>query len=180
MKNLILGLTLTMVTATSFAGDTLNQTYINKTVEPYKSLVKKAISKLNSSLNKTGVSFSRDLEIARNLIAKKSIQKKYKAAIVITEDQYDGVVKMNLSQYEDFLESAKDICYNGSIKTALTVANLLSDNIWIYDEYSLDDIVIKGDSIVFRVMDEFSFSDQDASEEDREDFITEYSAGKCK
>lgn len=180
MKNLILEITLTMVTSTSFAADTLNQTYISKTVEPYKSLVGKAITKLKSSLNKSGVAFSNDLAIARKLIAKKNIQKKYKAAIVITEEQYNGDVKINISKYEDYLEAAKDICYNGNIKTALKVANLLRDNIWIYDEYSLDDIIIKGSDIVFRVMDEFSFFDQNASEEEREDFITEYTASKCK
>ena len=179
MKNLILTTALCLTTATSFAADSLHVTYVNKTVEPYKSLVKKAVKILNSSLTKTGSEFTKDLAKARNLIAKKDIKKKYNAAIVITEEQYDGDVKMNLSQYEDFLESAKDICYNGNIKTAFAVANLLSDDIWIYDEYSLDDIVIKGNDIVFRVMDEFSFSDQDASEEDREDFITEYSASKC-
>ena len=179
MKKFIMGMTLVLATSTTFAGDTLNTTYINKTVEPYKSLVKKAIKKLNSSLSKTGTAFSKDLAEARDLIAKKNIKKKYRAAIVVTED-YDDAKPVNITQYEDFLEAAKDICYNGSIKTAYTVANLVSDNIWIYDEYSLDDIVISGNDIVFRVMDEFSFSDQDASEEDREDFITEYTASKCE
>lgn len=179
MKKLILSMSVVLATSSVFATDTLQTTYIQKSVQPYKSLVKKAIKKLNSSLSKDGKAFAKDLAEARDLIAKKNIKKKYRAAIVVTED-YEDAKPVNLSQYEDFLETAKNICYNGNIKTALTVANLLSDNIWIYDEYSLDDIVIKGDSIVFRVMDEFSYSDQDASEEDREDFITEYYAPKCE
>jgi hypothetical protein len=36
-----------------------------------------------------------------------------------------------------------------------------------------------GKSIDLKVMDEFCLSDQDANEEDRNDFITTYSAEKC-
>ena len=62
------------------------------------------------------------------------------------------------------------------------VANKLKEkeSIWIFDEYSLDSIKINGKSIDFKVMDEFNFSDQYASQSDRYDFIATYCVEKCK
>lgn len=180
MKKIILSTALALTTTASFAGDTLKTTYINKTVEPSKTVVKKAAKSLYQALSKTGPSYAVAIENVRQMIEKQSVKKKYSAAIVMTQEQRSGNVKMNITEYEDFLESAEDICYNGNIKTAFEVANLLSDDIWIYDEYSLDDIVIEGNNIIFKVMDEFSYGDQDATEDQRDEFITDYVAGPCK
>lgn len=160
--------------------DTLKVTYIDKTIEPSKSDVTKAINNLTASLSVTSDSlFKENLEAARSLIAKKEIKQKFNAAIVVASSDEDKK-EMNITQYENFLEEADSLCYNGKLKTAFEVANLIKDDLWIYDEYTLDSIVIEGDSIVFKVMDLFSFSDQDATEDQKDEFITNYIAPKCK
>jgi len=178
MKNLLLIASIGLASFNLFAND-LYTTKLKGNSEPTVKEVQKAINVLTAA-NKTASVSGRTklLAKARKLIAKKTGMVTYKAAIVIGTNYGD----INLADYEGYLEDNKSICYNGDINVALEVANTLSsmDSFWIYDEYSLDSIEISGSVIEFKVMDEFSYSDQDASEEDRDDFITTYSAAKCK
>jgi hypothetical protein len=180
MKNLLLLVCMASCLSTAWASN-LTSTYINKMVDPDKQQLELSITKLQEAVKTHQVTKSETLIAqARVLLQKKSIQQKFNAAIVVTEESHDGDKDVNLIDYQDYLESAKSICYNGNIKTALTVANLLKDQIWIYDEFVLEDIVIDGKSIIFRVLDLFSFEDQDASLDEKEEFIQEIKADACK
>lgn len=178
MRKQLFTLALMGFTATSFA-NTLKTTDLKGKAEPNKKNVFVAQKLLKAALKtKSDRAYKALLAKTRKLIAQKDETITYKAAIVAKKNGKS----VNLADYEDFLESADGLCYNGDIKTAAMIAEKLQANesIWIYDEYSLDAIEIKGDEIQFKVMDEFSFSDQDAAEEDRDDYIQTYTAGKCQ
>jgi len=175
MKRLLIIACISLVSTNLFASD-LYTTKLKGDAGPNKAEISKAIKVLKAALKTASVNGEKKLLAkARKLIAVKDKMVTYKAAVVVTNNSE----KVNLVNYEDFLESADDLCYNGEIKTAYKVVQMIQDDIWIYDEYSLDSVEIEGNSIIFKVMDEFSYSDQDASEEDRDDFITTYIAGKC-
>lgn len=177
MKNLLIIVCISLMSFNLLAND-LMTTKLKGKKGPNKAEIFKAIKILGVALKTSSPNGEKKfLEKARKLISEKSQMVSYKAAIVAEKNGK----KVNLADYEDFLESSDGLCYNGNIKLALEVANKLNDNesIWIYDEYTLDSIDISGNSIIFKVMDEFSYSDQDASEEDREDFMTTYVAPKC-
>jgi hypothetical protein len=180
MKIIALFIVMTTVMSSAWASN-LTSTYINKMVDPDKQQLEITITKLQEAVKTHQPTKSETLIAqARVLLQKKSIQQKFNAAIVVTEESHDGDKDVNLIDYQDYLESAKSICYNGNIKTALTVANLLKDQIWIYDEFVLEDIIIDGKSIVFKVLDLFSFEDQGADESEKEDFLQDYIANACK
>ena len=71
------------------------------------------------------------------------------------------------------------MCYNGRVEDALIVANYFYDNLWISDEEEMHEIINENGIIVFRVLDVFTFADVDASEDEIEDFITEYLVTPC-
>lgn len=99
----------------------------------------------------------------------------YPAAIVA--EKYGK--KSNLKDFETFFESADSICYNGAATDALVVANLIYDDIWIYDEYTLYNIGLVGDAINFDVLDLFSYEDQNASEDELYEYVLTYTARPC-
>lgn len=158
--------------------NTLNTTKLSSLEQPTKSKVEFTAEVLKKAIKtESKVDYKVLLDLARKALKPNSVLKTFKAAIIVSKNGK----KINLADYEDFLESNDGLCYNGNIELAFEVANKLNDkeSIWIYDEYLLDSIEIQGKSINFNVMDEFSFSDQGASEDDRADFITTYTASKC-
>jgi hypothetical protein len=158
--------------------NTLNSTQLSSLEQPTKSKVEFTTKVLKNAIEtESKIDYKVLLDLARKALKPNKVMKTFKAAIVVSKNGK----KVNLADYEDFLESNDGLCYNGNIDLAFEVANKINDkeSIWIYDEYLLDSIEINGKSINFNVMDEFSFSDQDASEDDRDDFITTYTASKC-
>jgi hypothetical protein len=99
----------------------------------------------------------------------------YKAAIVIEKN---GEFT-NIAEYQDFFEDQTSVCYTGDYDLAYLIALELQESIWIYDEYELHLIEELKNSIVFSVLDLFSFHDQDADESEKEDFMTYFVASKC-
>lgn len=183
LKSFILPLISIVSINTAIAQSTLTTTYISKFGNPSKATIVKAQARLAKALVSTSeTKIAKELDAARKLLAKKTINVKYDAAIVVSDGEMTDPELVNLSEYESFLESVDTLCFNGKIETALKVANLLSNDIWIYDEYELDSISMgdDGSSINFNVIDLFSYDDQNASEEDRADFIETYSASSCK
>jgi hypothetical protein len=177
MNKVLILSTLLSFSSMTFA-NTLKTTDLKGNVEPSKKTVHLAKKTLVKALKTKSIkSYKALLGKSRKLLEQKTITKTFQAAIVVQKNNK----KVNLSDYEDYLETNDGLCYNGDIKIALEVAKKLNDieSIWYFDEYALDSIEINGNSIDFNIMDVFSYSDQDASEDDREDFITTYSATKC-
>lgn len=116
--------------------------------------------------------FASESDLYKTIISGRS----FPAAIVV--EKYDK--KVNLQNFEDFFQDVDSVCYNGNVDDALVVANLIYDDIWIYDEYQLYSIAKVGDVIEFEVLDLFSFEDQDASEDEIDFYIQTYKAGPCQ
>ena len=100
----------------------------------------------------------------------------YNAAIVIEKNNK----LYNIINFQDFFQDQSELCYNGDFDLAYLIALELEDDIWIYDEYELYSIKQKDKRIEFKVFDLFSFNDQNASESEKESYMTKYIATKCQ
>ena len=92
---------------------------------------------------------------------------------------YDGELE-NVLNNGQFLYDTK-LCYKSTIENALNIARTYtSDVFWVGDELKVDSIEKKGEIIIVGVFDQFSYDDQRAKPEERDDYIEYYKIGKCK
>jgi hypothetical protein len=119
--------------------NTLNSTQLSSLEQPTKSKVEFTTKVLKNAIEtESKIDYKVLLDLARKALKPNKVMKTFKAAIVVSKNGK----KVNLADYEDFLESNDGLCYNGNIDLAFEVANKINDkeSIWIYDEYLLDSI----------------------------------------
>jgi hypothetical protein len=102
-------------------------------------------------------------------------QTKYNAAIVIEHNNQ----RQNLADFKDFFQDQSSICFNGDIELAYLIALEIEQNIWIYDEYTIDSIELNQNKITFNVLDLFTYDNYGSNPERKHEFIESYIAGKC-
>lgn len=91
----------------------------------------------------------------------------------------DGELE-NVLDDGQFLDDTK-LCYKSTVTNALNIANTYADELfWVGDEYSVENISKQGEYIVVEVLDIFSFEDNSATPEEREDYTYYYKIGKCQ
>lgn len=104
--------------------------------------------------------------------------KTYDAAIVVY-NYYGSAVNLQDVDSGIFLRTSTPLCYNGDVNTAYKVLSLQMSKLWISDEEEFESDGVYQETIYIGIFDEFTYTDQDASEDERDDFITYVEIPNC-
>jgi hypothetical protein len=100
----------------------------------------------------------------------------YDAAIIVKE--YGDY--QNLSERSVLLSELMDICYNGDFDTAYLILLELADNLEISDEFKMDEMIQKDNSIILKVFDLYAFRENYADFADKDEYMDIYIINSCQ